>query len=105
MGYQPKIIRGRVKETGYPIDGRALIFSLWDYDNYENFHLSGWRDDDDETVMLTIHQSEEKAGLCVYDTFEDFVKAWRTGEYEAECSFCLAPENIDVLEIIQEECE
>lgn len=103
MGYQPKIIRGKVKGTGYPIDGRELLFSLWDYDNYESYHLSGWRDDDDEAVMLTIHQSEEEARICVYDTLEDFASAWEEGEYEAEGAFCLAPDNVDVLEIIQEE--
>lgn len=103
MGYQPKIIRGKVKGTGYPIDGRELLFSLWDYDNYESYHLSGWHNDDDEAVMLTIHQSEEEAGLCVYDTLGDFASAWEEGEYEAEGAFCLDPNNVDVLEVIQEE--
>ncbi len=50
MGYQPKIIRGRVKDTGYPIDGLGLYFSLWDYDNYESYHLVGWNKEDDEAV-------------------------------------------------------
>ena len=104
MGYQPKLILGKVKNTGYPIDGRELLFSLWDYDNYESYHLSGWRDDDnDEAVMRTIYQSENEAGLCVYDTLEDFARAWKAGEYEPEGSFCLAPDNVDVLAIIQEE--
>lgn len=103
MGYQPKLIRGRVKDTGYPIDGRELLLSLWDYDNYESYHLGGWRDDDDEAVMLTIHKSEEEAGLCVYNTLEDFAEAWEAGEYEPEGTFCLAPDHVDVLEVIQEE--
>lgn len=103
MGYQPKIIRGRVKGTGYPIDGRELLFSMWDYDNYKSFHLFSWNKEDDETVMLTIHQSEEEAGFCVYDTLEDFARAWKAGEYEPGGSFCLAPDNVDVLEVIQEE--
>ncbi len=103
MGYQPKIIRGKVKGTGYPIDGRVLLFSMWDYDNYESYHLSGWREEDDEAAMLTIYQSENEAGFCVYDTLEDFTRAWKAGEYEPEGTFCLAPDNVDVLEIIQEE--
>lgn len=103
MGYQPKIIRGRVKGTGYPIDGRELLFSLWDYDNYESYHLSGWREDDDEAVMLTIHQSEEEAGLCLFDSLEDFAGAWEVGGYEPDGVFCLDPDNVNVLEIIQEE--
>lgn len=103
MGYQPKLIRGRVKDTGYPIDGQELMFSLWDYDNYESYHLSGWSEDDDEAVMQTIHHSEEEAGLCLYDSFEDFARAWKNGEYEPECTFCLALENVEVMAIIQEE--
>lgn len=103
MGYKPKLIRGKVKGTGYPIDGRELIFSLWDYDNYENYHLSGWQNDDVEAVMLTIYRSEEEAGLCLYDSFEDFARAWKANEYEPECTFCLAPENVEVVAVIQEE--
>lgn len=103
MGYQPKIIRGKVKGTGYPIDGRVLFLSMWDYDKYERYHLSGWQEDDDEAIMRTIYQSENEAGLSVYDTLEDFVRAWKVGEYEPEGIFCLAPENVDVLEVIQEE--
>lgn len=103
MGYQPKLILGRVKGTGYPIDGRDLLFSLWDYDNYESYHLSGWRGDDDEVAMQTIYRSEKEAGLCLYDSFEDFSRAWKAGEYEPECTFCLAPENVEVIAVMQEE--
>ncbi len=103
MGYQPKIIRGRVNGTGYPIDGREFLFSLWDYDNYESYHLAGWNNEDDEAVMLTMHQSEEEAGLCLYDSLEDFARAWKAGEYEPECTFCLASDKVEVLEVIQGE--
>ncbi len=103
MGYLPKIIRGKVKDTGYPIDGRELLLTKWDYDNYENYHLCFWSEEDDEAVMLTIYQSEEKAGLCVYDTLEDFKRAWKAGEYEPDGVFCLALDQVDVLEIIAEE--
>ena len=104
MGYQPKLVRGRVKGTDYPIDGRELIFSLWDYDNYESFHLDSWDNDDDEAVMQTLYWSEnEELRFCLYDTLEDFVKAWKTCDYEPECTFCLVTDKIDVLEIIREE--
>lgn len=101
MGYQPKIIRGKVKDTGYPIDGRALLFSLWDYDNYESYHLCGWQNDDDEAVMLTIYRSEEEAGIGLYDTLEEFTRAWKAEEYEPDGVFCLFPDNVEVLEVIQ----
>ncbi len=103
MGYQPKIIRGKVKDTGYPIDGLELYFSLWDYDNYESYHLSGWHNENEEAVMRTIFQSENEAGLGLYDNFEDFSRAWKAGEYEPDGVFCLALGNVDVLEVVQEE--
>lgn len=31
MQYRPKIIKGTVKGTGWPIDGHTLYFSQWDY--------------------------------------------------------------------------
>ena len=102
MKPQFKLIRGKVKDTGYPIDGRELFFSLWDYDNYESYHLGGWDKDDDESVMMTVYQSENEAGLCVYDTLEDFTSAWKAGEYDPDGVFCLAPDIVDVLEVIRE---
>ncbi len=54
-------------------------------------------------LLLTMHQSEEEAGLCLYDSLENFAKTWKAGEYEPECTFCLAPDNVDVVEVIQEE--
>lgn len=31
MGYKPKVVKGRVSDTGWPIDGHVLYLSLWDY--------------------------------------------------------------------------
>ena len=103
MGYSPKLIEGKVKDTGYPIDGCVLLFSLWDYDNYEYYHLSGWRKDYDEAVMQTIYQSEKEAGLCLYDSLEDFAEAWKAGEYEPECSFNLPLDKVNELKVVKEE--
>ena len=79
MGYKPKIITGKVTGTGWPIDGHVLYFSMWDYDNYDSWHLYGWDDADDEAVMETMFITEEKAGLCLYDTLETFAEVWRAG--------------------------
>ena len=103
MGYQPKIIRGKVKNTGYPIDGRELLFSLWDYDNYESYHLFEWADDDDEAVMRTMYQTEKEAGLCLFDEFESFEAACKAGDYEPDCMFCLDLDKVKVLEVVAEE--
>jgi len=105
MNYQPKIITGAVKGTGWPIDGHTLYFSQWDYDNYDSWHLNGWDDADDEAVMLTMYQTEDEAGLCLYDTLEGFTKAWKAKEWEPQGSFCLDLNQVDIIEVKQEEAK
>lgn len=102
MPYKPKIVAGRVRGTGYPIDGHVLYFSLWDYDNYEYFHLYGWEDAADEAVMLTMFQAEtdERLSSCNLRTFK---KMWKAGRWEAAAPFCLVPDLVEVLEVKQEE--
>ena len=103
MEYKPKIIKGTVKGTGWPIDGRTLHFSLWDYDNYDSWHLFGWDDADDEAVMLTVWQTENEAGLSLDDTLEDFTKRWKAKEWEPQGTFCLELDQVEVVEVVQEE--
>lgn len=103
MAYIPKIIKGKVTGTGWPIDGHVLHFSQWDYDNRKSWHLYGWEDEDDEAVMLTMHQTETEAGLSLYDTLEDFKEAWKAKEWEPQGSFCLPLDQVEVVEVIQEE--
>lgn len=101
--YRPKIIRGTVKDTGWPIDGHTLHFSLWDYDNHNSWHLHGWDDTDDEAVMLTIWQTENAAGLCQHDTLEDFTEEWKAGKWEPQGTFCLELDKVEAVETVQEE--
>lgn len=92
MQYRPKIIKGTVKSTGWPIDGHTLYFSQWDYDNRESWHLYGWDEPDDEAVMQTTYQTETAAGLCLYDTLEGFTEAWKAKKWEPQGAFCLTLE-------------
>ena len=103
MGYKPKIITGKVTGTGWPIDGHVLYFSQWDYDNRDSWHLYGWDDADDEAVMETMFITEEKAGLCCYDTLEDFAKDWKAKKWEPQGAFCLELDQVEVLEVVQQE--
>lgn len=102
MAYIPKIVTGKVTGTGWPIDGHVLYFSQWDYDR-ESWHLYGWDDEDDEAVMLTVYKTEEEAGLSLYDTLEDFKKAWKAKTWEPQGTFSLELEKVEVLEVKQEE--
>lgn len=103
MAYKPKVVSGRVKGTGWPIDGHVLYFGLWDYDKHSSWHLYSWDDADDEAVMLTMYQSMEAADFIEPDTLEDFTAAWKAGEWEPPGSFCLALDQVEVLEVLQEE--
>lgn len=115
MPYKPKIIAGRVKGTGYPIDGHVLTFSQWDYDNRESWHLYGWDEASDEAVMLTMFKAELEAAteICLANTgeplentdedFENFKKTWEAGEWEPAGAFCLPLDKVEVVTVLQEE--
>lgn len=97
--YKPEIIAGKVKDTGYPIDGHTLYFARWDYDR-ENWHLYGWDDDADEAVMLTMfEQAEKKKGL----TLESFAEKWKAKLWKPDAPFPLLPDLVEVVEVKQEE--
>ena len=102
MAYKPKIITGRVKGTGWPIDGHVLYFSLWDYDR-ENWHLYGWDDEDDDAVMRTVYQTETEAGICTSETLEAFAAKWRAEEWYPDGAFCIPLDCVEVVEVKQEE--
>lgn len=101
--YRPKQVKGMVSGTGWPIDGHALYLTLWDYDDYRQYHLSYWEDADDEAVMKTFYQTEVEVGLCIVDTLEEFEKLWKSEEWEACGSFCIPLNNVEVLETVCEE--
>lgn len=100
--YKPKIIKGKVTGTGWPIDGHVLYLSLWDYDR-EFWHLYGWDDADDEAVLLTVYQTEMEAGLNTYDTLEAFAEMWRAKQWEPQGAFAIPLDKVEVVEVMQEE--
>ena len=102
VDYSHRIITGKVKDTGLAIDGYVLALSLWDYDK-NNYHLFSWADESDEAVMKTMYQTEQEAGLCQYDSLEEFAAAWKAKEWEADGVFCIPLENVELLEVVQEE--
>lgn len=103
MQYRPKIIKGTVKGTGWPIDGHTLYFSQWDYDNRESWHLYGWDEPDDEAVMETMFTTETLAGMCEHEKLEGFAEVWKAKKWEPQGAFCLTLEQVDVVEVLQEE--
>lgn len=102
MGYRPKLIKGLVKDTGYPIDGCTLTLSLWGWDEHSRYHLHNWEDKDDEAVMKTIHQNDT---VFCDEPLEDFKKMWELGIYESDGVYCIDLDKVKVLEVLQEESE
>ncbi|RKI94310.1 hypothetical protein D7V94_01845 [Parablautia intestinalis] len=100
-GYKPKVIEGKISGTGWPIDGHNLMLSLWDYDNYESWHLNYWKKEDDPAVMETMFITETKAGLCLYDTLTEFAEHWE--EWEPEGIFCIPLDKVEIVKVLQEE--
>ena len=98
--YQPKVVRGKVHDTGLPIDGCELLLSSWEYDHHESWHLYGWDDAVDEAVMRTMHQTD---GLYSDEPLEAFAELWKAKEYEPGGAFCLELDKVDVIELLQEE--
>ncbi len=99
--YKPKVIEGKIRDTGWPVDGCTLILSMWDYDNHESWHLYDWPKESDIAVMETMFITETAAGLCLYNTLEEFSGHW--SEWEPEGSFCIPLGNVEVVKVIQEE--
>jgi len=105
MEDKPKIIKGRVHDTGWPIDGYTLYFLQWDYDHGETWHLYEWEDESDSAVMETFYHSETAAGICLFDTMEEFRTAWKSGDWEAQGSFCLTKNQVETTEELQPKSE
>ena len=103
MEYIPKIVKGTVKDTGWPIDGHTLYFSLWDYDNHSSWHLYGWDEQDDAAVMETLFITEAETGVCRYETLKAFAEAWKSKVWKPSSSFCLSLDQVDVVEVMQHE--
>ncbi|NBH27644.1 hypothetical protein D3Z60_18145 [Lachnospiraceae bacterium] len=99
--YKPEIVEGKVNGTGWPIDGQVLILTSWDHDNHESWHLYKWPDEADRAVMETMFVTETEAGMCLYNTLEEFAENWN--EWEPEGSFCIPLENVEIVKVIQEE--
>ena len=103
INYRPKVVIGKVKNTGWPIDGHELALALWDYDKHVSYHLWSWGDEADEAMMQTMYQTEQEAGLCTFDSLEEFAVAWKAKEWEPDGVFMIPIECVDVLEVVQEE--
>lgn len=90
-----------VRQIYGKLEGVTLYLSLWDYDDYESYHLTSWDDNVDDLVMEAIFIIEKEFG--VYDDFEEFKKDWKSKEYEPCVSITFIKDFVEELEVIHEE--
>lgn len=84
-----------VKQFYRILDGTTLLLSLWDYDNEEDYHLSGWNDETDEKMMKGMFELEKVYGA--YDDFEKFKKDWKAKKYDCGCSIVFPKKCVEVI--------
>lgn len=83
------------------LNGLEIYLSLWNYDNYECYHLSTWKDEVDNAMMEAFWIFEKEFG--VYDDYEEFQKDWKEGEYDSGGSIVFPKSCVEELEVICEE--
>lgn len=98
---KPKIVTARIKDTGWPIDGKLVYLAQWSHDP-DNWHLYAWSKNDDEAIMRTIWQSLTEAGLELHNSFGDFAADWKAEKACTDEVFVLSSDKVEVVEVKQE---
>lgn len=95
-GIRTQLFTGYIHDTGWDIDGYRL--KLYKTEAFpDDYFLYGWFESADEAVMRTLFETETEAGLCLYDSLEEFQKAWEAGDYEPQGCFCIPAEKVSHL--------
>ena len=102
MAYKPKIVAGKVKDTGYAMDGHVIYFIMWDYDR-EFWRICGWDEADDYAVMETMYDIEVDDGICEFETFGAFAENWKAKKWRPRVDYAFPLDKVEVLEVKQEE--
>ena len=132
--YKPKVVRARLKtggktvqsvrekltgrgftvrdfqsiiKAGNYLDGLEVQLSLQNWDNYENWHLWNWKQEDDEKVMLAMYQAEQFhpfAAMRNYkNNFEQFKEDWKKEVEEAREESEKAPETLKLAAVFEKD--
>lgn len=96
--FHTKPVRGRVKGTGWPIDGHVLVFCKWFYDDCKNWHLYSWDDKDDDAVRDTFFQTMIEAGFLDENDREEFIRQWREETADVPGAFALDLDQVEIVE-------
>ena len=95
--YHTDPVNGLVKGTGWPIDGHVLIFCKWRYDDYKDWHLYDWEDQDDTAVRDTFFQSMVEAGFIGEESREEWNSQWAEGAEDTPGAFVLENNQVEIV--------
>ena len=93
-----------IKRANEYFDGVRCRLSLWEWDNYESYHLDDWDAPDDERMMMAIYYSEQVHPAPRYKNDPESFKAdWAAGTYDPGGVICFDPRDVEEIEVISEE--
>lgn len=98
--YQPFTVWGVADGTGTPLDGLCLLYTLWNWDGYDCFHLSGAADDDEAgaaAIMKTMHDADDAYSDM---PIEEFKKIWDAGDYDAPGAYTVEINHVRIIEVV-----
>jgi hypothetical protein len=90
-----------VRKAYEKLDGTVLLLTLWNYDKHEDYHLSGWNDETDKTMMEAMFIIE--SAFDGYSDFEEFKRIWEDGKYDPGCSVVFPKNCVEEIKVIHEE--
>ena len=93
-----------IQRAGEYFDGVRCRLSLWEWDNYDSYHLEDWDAPDDERMMMAIYYSEQVHPVPRYkNDLEKFKADWAAGTYDPGGVICFNPRDVEEIEVISEE--
>lgn len=93
-----------IQRANEEFDGAILYLSLWDYDDYESYHIHDWNKEMDGKMMMGIYYAEQTHPFPRYKgKLEEFISDWKSNKYDPGCSMCFDKEDVEELEVVQEE--
>lgn len=87
-------LKGEVHDTGWPIDGKTLVFRR--SEKPRGYILINWKGRDDDAVRDTMFLTACLAGYELEETREEFMDEWAAGQYEPPGIFVLDDDKVTV---------
>lgn len=90
-------------------NGMEITLSSWWYDDHSCWHLFNWPQAVDDRVMCAMYHAEQYKGgphmlpSAYKGDFEKFRADWAAGTYDPGATYTFKPEDVEVLEVLQEE--